>query len=63
MLKFREYGISLTEEEATDLLPAIRRATVEMKRPLFDKELVYIYEDYMHKKLGKGTDANLINTE
>ncbi len=50
MLKFREYGINLTEEEAGEMLPKIRRATVEMKRPLFDKELAYIYQDYMHKK-------------
>jgi homocitrate synthase NifV len=63
MLKFKEYGISLTEEEATELLPAIRRTTVEMKRPLFDKELVYIYEDYMHKKLEKGIDYSPINTD
>ena len=34
----------------------VRRATVEMKRPLFDKELVYIYEDYMHKKYEKGIE-------
>ena len=63
MLKFREYGIELTEEEATDLLPMIRRATVEIKRALFDKELVYIYEDFMHKKYEKGIDFSPINTD
>ncbi|MEW5921024.1 MAG: homocitrate synthase [Bacillota bacterium] len=63
MLKFREYGIGLTEEEATELLPMIRRATVEIKRSLFDKELVYIYEDFMHKKYEKGIDFSPISTE
>lgn len=63
MLKFREYGINLSEEEATELLPMIRRTTVEMKRPLFDKELVYIYEDYMHKKYEKGIEYSHIDTE
>lgn len=63
MLKFKEYGIELNEEEATDLLPMIRRATVEIKRALFDKELVYIYEDFMHKKYEKGIDFSSINTD
>ncbi len=53
MLKFREYGIRLTEEEAAELLPRVRRSTVQMKRPLFDKELAYIYEDYIQKKYGE----------
>jgi len=45
-MKFAEYGIEITREEATDILPAIRHATVELHRPLFDKELVEIYNDY-----------------
>ena len=48
--KFREYGIQLTDEEAAEILPKVRAAAVEMKRALFDKELVYIYEDYLSEK-------------
>lgn len=44
--KYAEYGIRLTEHQAEELLPKIRSYTVSMKRPLFDKELMYIYEDY-----------------
>ncbi|NPV29024.1 MAG: homocitrate synthase [Firmicutes bacterium] len=47
--KFEEYGIGLTEEEANDILARVRKAAVELKRPLFDKELVYIYEDYLNE--------------
>ncbi|WP_408955641.1 homocitrate synthase [Natroniella sp. ANB-PHB2] len=44
--KFLEYGIELTAQEAEALLPRVRRTAVEFKRALFDKELMYIYEDY-----------------
>ncbi len=43
--KFLEYNINLTDEEAAAMLPAVRATAVNLKRPLFDKELVYIYED------------------
>jgi homocitrate synthase NifV len=46
--KFEEYGILLTKEEANDILSRVRVAAVELKRTLFDKELAYIYEDYLH---------------
>lgn len=48
--KFAEFGIRLTEHQAEELLPKIRSHTVSLKRPLFDKELVYIYEDYFGKR-------------
>ncbi|OPX89673.1 MAG: 2-isopropylmalate synthase [Pelotomaculum sp. PtaB.Bin104] len=48
--KFVEYGIALTEHQAMELLPSIRSHAVSMKRPLFDKELVYVYEDYFGKR-------------
>ena len=48
--KFEEYGIVLDQEEAEELLTRIRAAAVELKRTLFDKELVYIYEDYLHER-------------
>ena len=49
-MKFEEYGIELSDEEAADILAAVRSATVDMKRTLFDKELMYIYEDYLYEK-------------
>ena len=45
-LKFAEYGIEITREEASAILPAIRHLNVELHRPLFDKELVEIYNEY-----------------
>lgn len=48
--KFREYGIELTEVEAADILERVRAMAVDLKRSLFDKELAYIYEDYMAHK-------------
>ncbi|MFB6214313.1 MAG: homoaconitate hydratase, partial [Candidatus Bipolaricaulia bacterium] len=41
----KEYGIELTDEEAEALLPKIRKMAVELKRALFDKELVSLYEE------------------
>lgn len=40
-----EYGIALTNQQAEDLLPKVRKLAVELKRALFDKELVSLYED------------------
>ena len=48
--KFEEYGHHLTDQEAEDILVQVKKATVELKRPLFDKELVFIYEDYLKAK-------------
>ncbi len=50
IVKFREYGIELTEEEARDILKEVRAAAVELKRALFDKELMYIYKDYLKRR-------------
>ncbi len=41
----KEYGIELTDEEAEALLPKVRKMAVELKRALFDKELVSLYEE------------------
>ncbi|MBC7334775.1 MAG: homocitrate synthase [Clostridia bacterium] len=48
--KFAEYGIILSQEDAQALLEKVRAAAVDLKRSLFDKELVYIYEDYLHHR-------------
>lgn len=47
-MKFLEYGIDLSDEDAEGLLAAVRSLTVDLKRTLFDKELMYIYEDYLY---------------
>jgi homocitrate synthase NifV len=48
--KFNEYGTNLTEREAKDILALVRSKAVELKRPLFDKELVSLYEKYMETR-------------
>ncbi|MCE5203412.1 MAG: homocitrate synthase [Actinomycetia bacterium] len=49
-LKFGEYGIEVTKEEAAELLPRVRQMAIELKRSLFDKELIYIYNDWKAEK-------------
>ena len=46
----REYGIELGEEETQDILARARLMSIDKKRSLFDKELMYIYEEYMKEK-------------
>ena len=48
--KFREFDIELSDKQANDILTLARSMAVDLKRHLFDKELVYIYNDYTGKK-------------
>jgi homocitrate synthase NifV len=43
--KFREYGRELQDGQAEEILKQVRALAVDMKRSLFDKELIYIYAD------------------
>jgi len=52
--KFKEYDIDLTDKEANDILALTRAMSVDLKRPLFDKELMYIYREY---RSGSGKEA------
>lgn len=49
--KFKEYNIELNDEEAKGILEMVRTASVRLKRTLFDKELVKLYQEY--KRLNK----------
>ncbi|MBI4744033.1 MAG: homocitrate synthase [Actinobacteria bacterium] len=48
--KFKEYGTELKEEEASAILSDVRALSVQLKRALFDKELVKIYKNYINNK-------------
>ncbi|AQR92819.1 homocitrate synthase [Clostridium saccharoperbutylacetonicum] len=48
--KFREYNRELTDDEATGILELVRSTAVRLKRTLFDKEVVQLYNAY-HRKL------------
>ena len=52
--KFKEYGIKLSEDDARQILADVRSHSVQFKRALFDKELMYIYQDYVQKKKAAG---------
>jgi len=45
--KFQEFGIELGKEDCDGVLALVRQTAVELKRALFDKELMYIYHDYL----------------
>lgn len=47
--KFREFGIDLSDKEADQVLVEAREMSVDFKRSLFDKELVYIYQDFARR--------------
>lgn len=46
-----EYGKVISDEEAAEILKRVRSLAVDMKRSLFDKELIYIYEDILALRL------------
>ncbi|MEA1961654.1 MAG: homocitrate synthase [Bacillota bacterium] len=49
--KFQEYDIELDEAETKIILEKIRHMSIDKKRVLFDKEIMYIYEEYMRERL------------
>jgi homocitrate synthase NifV len=51
--KFKEFGIDLTDSESNEILVLTREMSVDLKRPLFDKELMYIFRDYTESKKSK----------
>jgi len=44
--KFEEYGEELDNKAADWLLEKVRETSVNLKRSLFDKELVQLYREY-----------------
>ncbi len=48
--KFKEFDIELTDKQANDILGLARSMSIDLKRHLFDKELMYIYNEYIKKK-------------
>lgn len=45
-----EYGIEMDDATAKDLLVRVREKSIEVKRELFDKEIMCLYEDYLKDK-------------
>lgn len=43
--KFMEYGREISDEQAQEILKQVRALAIDMKRSLFDKEIIYIYTD------------------
>ncbi len=50
IMKFHEYGMELSAEDAAEMLPRVRTMAVELKRSLFDKELLYIFSDLVEDR-------------
>jgi homocitrate synthase NifV len=48
--KFREYGIEISDDQAKKVLKYARSLAIDMKRALFDKEIIYIYEELVNKE-------------
>jgi len=50
LAKFREYGIEISKDEAEAILVKCRQRAISKKRSLFDKEIVYIYDEILKEK-------------
>ncbi len=48
--KFKEYGMEISQQEADCILEQVRKKALEVKRALFDKELVQLYKNYCELK-------------
>jgi homocitrate synthase NifV len=48
--KFKEYLIELPDDDAKEILTRVRQMSIDKKRSLFDKEVVYIYEEIMRER-------------
>jgi len=48
--KFKEYLIDLPDDDAKEILTRVRQMSIDKKRSLFDKEVVYIYEEIMRER-------------
>lgn len=46
--KYKEFGIEIDEKTANEILAIVRKTSIELKRSLFDKELIYIYDEYLN---------------
>lgn len=55
--KFEEFGIEITGEDATGLLALTRSKAIQLKRALFDKELVLLYYEYKGIHVPEGAQA------
>ncbi|MBK5226721.1 MAG: homoaconitate hydratase, partial [Thermoleophilia bacterium] len=55
--KFEEFGIELGDDDCTEILRLSRKMAVELKRGLFEKELIYIYKDYQAHKESSGANS------
>ncbi len=45
-----EYGVELSREDSDQILVKVRQLAIDLKRSLFDKELVYIFEEYKRER-------------
>jgi homocitrate synthase NifV len=63
LYKFKEFGIDLTDKEANEILALTRTMSIDLKRSLFDKELMYIYSDYKEKKKKRKEEIKLEDEE
>lgn len=48
--KFEEYAMEISDEDVKEVLAQARRMSIEKKRSLFDKEIMYIYSDMKQKR-------------